>query len=52
VVQYERLGLTGWIVVVILLALLGRAIWQSKRPAPEFRSAEQAADRTLGPLKP
>jgi K(+)-stimulated pyrophosphate-energized sodium pump len=48
VVQYERLGVTGWIVVVILLALLGRAIWQSKRPAPEFRTAEVGANPPAG----
>jgi K(+)-stimulated pyrophosphate-energized sodium pump len=34
VVQYRNLGLGGWIVVVVLLAVLGWAIWQSKRPAP------------------
>jgi len=48
VVQYERLGVTGWIVVVILLALLGRAIWQSKRPAPEFRAVEAGANPPAG----
>ncbi|MFP3853999.1 MAG: sodium-translocating pyrophosphatase [Anaerolineales bacterium] len=34
VVQYETLGVIGWIAVVILLAILGWAVWQSKRPAP------------------
>ena len=34
VVQYRDLGLGGWIVVVVLLGVLGWAIWQSKRPAP------------------
>jgi K(+)-stimulated pyrophosphate-energized sodium pump len=35
VVQYETLGVVGWTIVVLLVALLGWAIWQSKRPAPE-----------------
>jgi K(+)-stimulated pyrophosphate-energized sodium pump len=34
VVQYRTLGLGGWLVVIALVALLGWAIWQSKRPAP------------------
>jgi K(+)-stimulated pyrophosphate-energized sodium pump len=34
VVQYRTLGVVGWIIVVVLLALLGWAIWQSKRPTP------------------
>jgi K(+)-stimulated pyrophosphate-energized sodium pump len=34
VVQYRSLGLGGWLVVIALVALLGWAIWQSKRPAP------------------
>jgi K(+)-stimulated pyrophosphate-energized sodium pump len=44
VVQYERLGLTGWLVVLVLLGLLVWAIRQSKRPAPEFRVAEQVSE--------
>jgi K(+)-stimulated pyrophosphate-energized sodium pump len=39
VVQYETLGVIGWIVVVSLLAVLGWAIWQSKRPAPDVAAA-------------
>jgi K(+)-stimulated pyrophosphate-energized sodium pump len=34
VVQYETLGAIGWIIVVLLLAMLGWSVWQSKRPAP------------------
>ena len=34
VVQYRTLGLGGWLIVVVLLGVLGWAIWQSKRPAP------------------
>jgi K(+)-stimulated pyrophosphate-energized sodium pump len=37
VVQYEQLGLAGWLTVVGLVALLVWAIWQSKRPAKELR---------------
>jgi K(+)-stimulated pyrophosphate-energized sodium pump len=37
VVQYQTLGATGWIVVVLLLAVLSWAVWQSKRPAPEIQ---------------
>jgi K(+)-stimulated pyrophosphate-energized sodium pump len=36
VVQYRSLGITGWVVAAILVAILIRAIWQSKRPAPEY----------------
>ncbi len=43
VVQYEDLGAAGWIVVLVLLAVLVRSIWQSKRPAPEFRPEEVSA---------
>jgi K(+)-stimulated pyrophosphate-energized sodium pump len=39
VVKYSELGIIGWIVVVLLLAVLGWAIWQSKRPAPEVAAA-------------
>jgi len=34
VVQYRTLGVGGWLIVIALLAVLGWAIWQSKRPAP------------------
>ena len=37
VVQYEQLGLAGWLTVLGLVALLVWAIWQSKRPATELR---------------
>ncbi len=37
VVQYQTLGIVGWTIVAILLAILGRAILQSKRPAPEIQ---------------
>ncbi|MEW6717720.1 MAG: sodium-translocating pyrophosphatase [Chloroflexota bacterium] len=33
VVTYKHLGVGGWTVVIVLLAVLGWAIWQSKRPA-------------------
>ncbi len=31
VVQYRTLGAVGWMIVVVLMAVLGWAIWQSKR---------------------
>jgi K(+)-stimulated pyrophosphate-energized sodium pump len=34
VVQYRNLGLAGWAVVLVLIAVLAWAIWQSKKPAP------------------
>jgi K(+)-stimulated pyrophosphate-energized sodium pump len=34
VVQYRTLGLGGWLIVLVLIGVLGWAIWQSKRPAP------------------
>jgi K(+)-stimulated pyrophosphate-energized sodium pump len=34
VVQYQPLGAVAWVVIVLLVACLGWAIWQSKRPAP------------------
>jgi len=37
VVQYQPLGAIAWIVIVVLLACLGWAVWQSKRPAPALR---------------
>jgi len=39
VVQYSELGVVGWIIVVLLMAVLGWAIWHSKRPAPEVAAA-------------
>jgi K(+)-stimulated pyrophosphate-energized sodium pump len=38
IVKYQDLGWGGWIVVVVLLACVIWAIWQSKRPAPEIGS--------------
>jgi K(+)-stimulated pyrophosphate-energized sodium pump len=36
VVQYEHLGTIGWIGVLVLIALLVWAIWQSKKPVGAF----------------
>ncbi|MEJ2012868.1 MAG: sodium-translocating pyrophosphatase [Anaerolineales bacterium] len=36
VVQYTNLGIGGWAVILVLVAILIWAIWQSKRPAPEI----------------
>jgi len=38
VVQYNKLGLAGWLTVSALCAAVLWAIWQSKRPAPELVS--------------
>jgi K(+)-stimulated pyrophosphate-energized sodium pump len=35
IVQYTDLGVGGMITIVVLLAVLTWAIWQSKRPTPE-----------------
>ena len=35
IVQYTDLGVGGMITIVVLLAMLSWAIWQSKRPTPE-----------------
>jgi K(+)-stimulated pyrophosphate-energized sodium pump len=35
IVQYTDLGIGGMIIIVVLLAVLVWAIWQSKRPTPE-----------------
>jgi K(+)-stimulated pyrophosphate-energized sodium pump len=44
VVQYKAgLGLVGWLVVLLLLALFVWAIWQSKRKAPELTDLETGA---------
>jgi K(+)-stimulated pyrophosphate-energized sodium pump len=34
VVQYRTLGFGGWLIALVLLAVLIWAIWQSKRPTP------------------
>jgi len=43
VVQYRTLGLGGWLIVVVLLGVLGWAIWQSKRPAPAITVESKGA---------
>ncbi len=43
VVQYKQLGIIGWLIVILLLASLVWAIWQSKRPVPGFRSQAATA---------
>ena len=43
IVQYSKLGLTGWIIVSGLSAAMVWAIWQSKRPVP------QVAEREINP---
>ncbi|MFA6079236.1 MAG: sodium-translocating pyrophosphatase [Candidatus Omnitrophota bacterium] len=35
VVQYNKLGIGGWVVVSVLAASIVWAIWQSKKPTPE-----------------
>jgi K(+)-stimulated pyrophosphate-energized sodium pump len=35
VVKYRDLGVVGWVIVLILLAILAWAVLQSKRTAPE-----------------
>ena len=35
IVQYTELGVGGMITIVVLLAVLAWAIWQSKKPTPE-----------------
>lgn len=35
IVVYSPLGLGGWAIVIVLLATLAWAYWQSKKPAPE-----------------
>jgi K(+)-stimulated pyrophosphate-energized sodium pump len=39
VVQYNQLGIVGWIVVAALSAAVVWAIWQSKRPAKQLVAA-------------
>lgn len=38
--DYTPLGITGWVCVIILLAVLGWAIRKSKRPAQDFTSGK------------
>jgi K(+)-stimulated pyrophosphate-energized sodium pump len=42
VVAYQDLGIGGWLVVLLLVAGLGWAILQSKRPAPKIAETEVA----------
>jgi K(+)-stimulated pyrophosphate-energized sodium pump len=44
VVTYKTLGFSGWLVVVILVAALVWAIFQSKRPAKEISKSQAATD--------
>ncbi len=39
VVQYQNLGIGGWLVVIVLLGILVWSIQQSKRPAPVISTA-------------
>ncbi len=39
VVAYRTLGPAGWVAVLVLLAALVWAVWQSKRPAPALGTA-------------
>lgn len=43
VVQYKQLGFTGWLIVILLLASLVWAIWQSKKPVPGPRQEAAAS---------
>jgi K(+)-stimulated pyrophosphate-energized sodium pump len=43
-VQYRDLGIGGWSLIVLLLAVLVWAIFQSKRTAPQVKVASAAAD--------
>ena len=36
IVQYRHLGIGGWVVVVVLVAVLVWSVWQSKKPSPEI----------------
>jgi K(+)-stimulated pyrophosphate-energized sodium pump len=44
VVTYKVLGVTGWLIVLLLAAGLLWAIFQSKRPAPEMTESPAAGD--------
>jgi hypothetical protein len=39
VVQYNRLGVIGWVIVSILLAVVVWSILKSKRPAQQMTAA-------------
>jgi K(+)-stimulated pyrophosphate-energized sodium pump len=43
IVEYTDLGISGMITIVILLAVLVWAIWQSKRPTPDVIALESAS---------
>jgi K(+)-stimulated pyrophosphate-energized sodium pump len=38
IVQYEKLGVGGWVIVLVLVAGLVWSIWRSKQPAPSLVS--------------
>jgi K(+)-stimulated pyrophosphate-energized sodium pump len=42
IVQYEDLGIGGWVIVAVLLVGLVWGIFQSKKPAPELQAAASA----------
>jgi len=44
VVTYKALGFSGWLVVLLLVAGLVWAIFQSKRPAPEISQSPAPGD--------
>jgi len=53
IVRYQELGITGWIIVVLLGAAVLWGIFQSKKPIPELESAPVESlpvDQT--PIKP
>ena len=37
---FPALGLGGWVIVVVLLAVLTWAIWKSKSPAPHIADTD------------
>jgi len=43
IVTYKSLGIGGWLVVLVLLAVLVWAIMQSKKPAPKLSEIDVAA---------
>jgi K(+)-stimulated pyrophosphate-energized sodium pump len=43
IVEYTDLGVFGMITIVVLLAVLAWAIWQSKRPTPDVVGLESAS---------
>jgi len=44
IVQYQELGIGGWIAVAILIVGLIWGIFQSKRPAPEYAPVATSTD--------